>query len=89
RSINGDLLIYGLNQHKEKTGLLQTVRRIAVYPPTAQHEVSADISEAINKAEDDIDSLLIEYKASSDEGRAVIDSAEIKLLAGARVSADK
>ncbi|EKD81817.1 MAG: hypothetical protein ACD_39C01627G0001 [uncultured bacterium] len=89
RSINGDLLIYGLNQQNEKSGLLQTVRRIAVYPPTAQHTVSVDITEAVNKAGDEIDSLLIEYKASSDEGSAVIDSAEIKMLAGARVSADK
>lgn len=89
RSINGDLLIYGLNQQNEKSGLLQTVSRIAVYPPTAQHTVSVDITEAISKTGDDIDSLLIEYKASSDEGNTVIDSAEIKMLAGARVSADR
>jgi hypothetical protein len=89
RSLHGDLLIYGLNRDNEKSELLQTLRRIAVYQPAEQQTVSVDVSEAVKKAGEEVISLMIEYKASTDEGGDVIDTAEIKLLAGARASAKK
>lgn len=89
RSLHGDLLIYGLNRDNEKSELMQTVCRLAVYPPAEQQTVSVDVSEAVKKAGEDVINLMLEYKASADEGGATIDTAEINLLTGARASAKK
>lgn len=86
-SISGDLVIYGLNPQQERTSVLQTVRNIAVYPPTQQRILSVDVSDAISNASDTIDSLMIEYKSKKEEN-SVMASATIKLLIDARVSAD-
>lgn len=88
RSIYGDLLIFGLNKQNEKTEILHTVSNVAIYPPSLHRDLSVDLTEALSKDGKNIESLMIEYKAKGNEDNNVIASSAIKLLNGARASAE-